>query len=55
MTNTLQQFFVKKIYADHNDSAAVKDALAQVLAEFPSEGSGLKHWSWIHKFWTKYP
>ncbi len=37
----LQQFFVKKIYADHNDSAAVVNALESVLKNFPPEGKGL--------------
>lgn len=40
-TYVLQQFFVKKIYADHNDTAAVKNALESVFKGFPTGGKGL--------------
>jgi SAM-dependent methyltransferase len=37
----LKYFFIKKIYADHNDSTAVKSTLQALLAELPPDATGL--------------
>jgi SAM-dependent methyltransferase len=41
MTNSVEQFFVKKIYADHNDSASVKNALSMLIAGLNADDEGL--------------
>lgn len=42
MTNSsVEQFFVKKIYADHNDAAAVRNALATLIDELGDQDEGL--------------
>jgi SAM-dependent methyltransferase len=41
MKHAIQQFFVKKIYADHNDSRAVKDAIARMTGLLKAGEEGL--------------
>jgi SAM-dependent methyltransferase len=41
MKHAVQQFFVKKIYADHNDSRAVKRAIAHMIARVDEHREGL--------------
>jgi SAM-dependent methyltransferase len=41
MPNSIEQFFVKKIYADHNDSASVKNALKSLIAGLGAGEEGL--------------
>ncbi|MDH5216595.1 MAG: class I SAM-dependent methyltransferase [Gammaproteobacteria bacterium] len=41
MLNRLKYFFVKKIYADHNDSKAVIDTLDRLVSQLPADGFGL--------------
>jgi hypothetical protein len=38
---SLRRTIVRKIYADHNDSAAVKRTLAALIAALPADGVGL--------------
>ncbi len=41
MTNSVEQFFVKKIYADHNSSASVQNALKNLVAGLKAGEEGL--------------
>lgn len=41
MLEKIQYFFVKKIYADHNNSKAVKQAMCRMLESIPTNGKGL--------------
>jgi SAM-dependent methyltransferase len=41
MTNSVEQFFVKKIYADHNSSASVQNALRTLIAGLGAGDEGL--------------
>lgn len=41
MIETIKYFIVKRIYADHNSSSTVKNALRDLLAQFPPGSIGL--------------
>jgi SAM-dependent methyltransferase len=41
MKQAIQQFFVKKIYADHNDSRAVRAAIARMVGQLRAGDEGL--------------
>jgi len=41
MLEKIKYFFVKKIYADHNSSQAVKLAVKQIISSIPKDGIGL--------------
>ncbi len=41
MINDIKYFFIKKIYADHNDARMVKHALAELLSNLSDDAIGL--------------
>jgi SAM-dependent methyltransferase len=41
MIDELKYLFVKHVYADHNDSRTVRQALSELLAELPADSTGL--------------